>query len=64
MSGCGISQEIAALLLNHGLDCRVHPIDLGSRFAPHGDLYHLNRHVGLDAHCIKDKIREVMRHEN
>ena len=64
MSGCGISQEIASLLLNHGLDCRVHPIDLGSRFAPHGDLYHLNRHVGLDAHCIKDKIREVMRHEN
>ena len=64
MHGCGISHEIASLLLNHGLDCRVHAIDLGTDFAPHGNMYHLNRHVGLDSHMIKDRIREVMRHEN
>ena len=64
MSGCGISQEIASVLLNHGLDCRVHAIDLGAQFAPHGDLYRLNQHVGLDSHCIKNRIREVLSHEN
>jgi 1-deoxy-D-xylulose-5-phosphate synthase len=60
----GISGDSALCLQNAGLDCIVHPIDLGCDFVPHGDIHSLYLQTGLDNQCIYKYIREVLRHEN
>ena len=62
--GSGISGDIALCLQEAGLDCIVHPIDLGNNFVPHGDMHSLYVQTGLYNGCITSHIREVLRHEN
>lgn len=62
--GSGISGDIALCLQKAGLDCIVHPIDLGNDFVPHGDLHSLYLRTGLDNGCIYKHIREVLHREN
>jgi len=62
--GSGISDEIACCLRRQGLDCMVHPIDLGSGFIPQGSLDELRRSTGLDFQGIANYVREVLGHEN
>ena len=62
--GSGISGDIALCLQKAGLDCAVHPIDLGNDFVPHGDMHSLYVRPGLYNDCIVSLIREVLRHEN
>ena len=63
-SGSGISGDIALCLQARGLDCRVHAIDLGSDFVPHGDIRNLYQQTGIDNGSIYNYVREVLRHEN
>ena len=62
-SGAGISGDIAMLLQEKGLGCRVHAIDLGKDFTPHGNIRSLYKHTGLDRNSIYDYVREVLSHE-
>ena len=63
-SGSGISSEIALCLQNNGSACRVHPIDLGPEFVPHGDMRSLYRLTGLDREAIVKYVCEVLHHED
>ena len=62
-SGSGISGDIALALQKAGLNCRVHSLDLGPGFTPHGDLRSLYKLTGLDRNAIYDYVREVVSHE-
>ena len=62
-SGAGISGDIAMLLQEKGLGCRVHAIDLGKEFTPHGHIRSLYKHTGLDRNSIYDYVREVLSYE-
>lgn len=62
-SGAGISGDIAMLLQEKGLGCRVYAIDLGKDFTPHGSIRSLYKHTGLDRNSIYDHVREVLSHE-
>ena len=62
-SGSGISGDIALALQEAGLDCRVHAMDLGGSFTPHGDIRSLYQLTGLDRNSIYDHVREVVSHE-
>ncbi len=62
-AGSGISGDIALILQENGMDCRVHPINLGRDFIPHGDLRSLYKRTGLDRNSIYDYVREVLSHE-
>ena len=62
-SGSGISGDIALILQEEGMDCCVHPIDLGRAFTPHGDMRNLYKHTGLDRNSIYDYVREVLSRE-
>ncbi len=62
-SGCGIKESIAWAMAEFAPNCKIHGIDLGENFVPHGDpvsLYHL---TGLDADSIANYVREVLSHE-
>ena len=59
-----ISSEIALCLQNNGSTCRVHPIDLGPEFVPHGDLRSLYRLTGLNREAILKYVCEVLHHED
>ena len=63
-SGSGISESIAMTLQRNGLSCKVHSLDLGENFVPHGEMSCLYRHTGLDGNSITDYICEVLRNEN
>ena len=63
-SGSGISGDIALCLQARGMDCRVHAIDLGANFVPHGDTRTLYQQTGIDNGSIYNYVREVLRHEN
>lgn len=63
-SGSGISEAVAMCLQRQGLHCRVHAIDLGKNFVPHGDIRELYRLTGLDNGSIANYVREVVRNEN
>ena len=63
-SGSGISGEISLCLSQAGKNCKVHSIDLGSGFVPHGDTKRLYRMSGLDHASIADYVQEVLRNEN
>ena len=44
--------------------CKVHGIDLGMDFVPHGNTNSLYRKTGLDCDSIADYISEVLQHED
>ena len=62
-AGSGISADIAINLQNIQ-NLRIHALDLGKRFIPHGSADTLYQYCGLDADSICDRILEVVRHEN
>ena len=63
-TGSGISSEIALCLNRQGRNCKVHTIDLGSDFVPHGDPKSLYRLTGLDHMSIVNYVHEVLQDEN
>lgn len=63
-TGSGIKEAIAWSLSRSGSDCRIHGIDLGPEFVPHGDLMSLYRLAGMDHDSIYKTVCEVLRHEN
>ena len=63
-SGSGIKEAIAWTLSQYHVDCKVHGIDLGREFIPHGDTKSLYCLTGLDNGSIYDYVREVLSHEN
>lgn len=58
--GSGIRDELAYALRSRIADCEIHGIDLGKRFATHGDLDQLYQQYGLDAASIYKRTREVL----
>ena len=63
-AGSGISETIAMTLQKQNIACRVHAMDLGRDFVPHGNTNRLYRLTGLDGESIADYMREVLLHEN
>jgi len=63
-SGAGISEAIAMSIQKSGHAYKVHNLDLGKNFVPHGDMNSLYRQTGLDSDSIADYICEVLRHED
>ena len=63
-SGSGISEAITMSLQSNGLSCRVHALDLGKEFVPHGHISCLYHQTGLDCDSIADYMYEVLSHEN
>ena len=63
-SGTGISESVAMCVQRSALSSKVHALDLGSDFVPHGEMTCLYRHTGLDSEAITDYICEVLRNEN
>ena len=63
MSGSGIRENIAWNLAHHGNSVKVHGIDLGAEFVPHGDQASLYRLCGLDAESIAKFVCEVRGNE-
>ena len=51
-------------LQSNGLSCRVHALDLGKDFVPHGHISCLYKQTGLDSDSIADYMHEVLRYEN
>ena len=62
--GSGVHQELAWQLRRMLPDCRVDGLDLGNRFATHGELKTLYKFYGLDGQSIADFTREVLKGEN
>ena len=63
-SGSGISEHISMSLQSKGLSCKVHALNLGGDFVPHGQMSCLYRYTGLDSNSISDYICEVLRNED
>ena len=63
-TGSGISGDVALCLQQRNLSCRVHAIDLGSSFVPHGDTASLYRLTGVDSDSIAEFVREVLSRED
>ena len=63
-SGSGISEAVAMGLQKNGYKGKVHALDLGRNFVPHGDMQSLYRMSGLDSNSITEYICEVLRHED
>ena len=59
-AGSGIKQTVAWELQKRGYSGKVHGLDLGSDFTPHGDMEKLYRLAGIDADSIVEKVREVL----
>jgi 1-deoxy-D-xylulose-5-phosphate synthase len=62
-AGSGIKQTVAWELQKRGYSGKVHGLDLGSDFTPHGDMEKLYRLAGIDADSIVTKVREVLCNE-
>ncbi len=62
-AGAGLKEAIAWELHHRLPNCRVDGVDLGHRFATHGDLKSLYACYGLDGASIADYIEEVRRVE-
>lgn len=60
----GVKEQIAWTLHQRGIGCRIHGIDLGPGFIPHGDTASLYRQTGIDGDSIADYVREVLRNED
>ena len=63
-SGSGISESIAMRVQQSSAPSKVHALDLGNQFVPHGQMSDLYRHTGLDSDSITNYICEVLRNEN
>ena len=63
-SGSGVHQELAWKIRHMLPDARVDGLDLGNRFATHGELKTLYQYYGLDGQSIADFTREVLKGEN
>ena len=63
-SGSGISESIAMCLQGSGVSSKVHALDLGRDFVPHGHISCLYHQTGLDCESIADYVYEVLQHEN
>ena len=63
-TGSGVRQELAWQIQHMLPDARVDGLDLGNRFATHGDLKALYKYYGLDGQSIADFTREVLKGEN
>ena len=59
-AGSGIKQAIAWELQKCNYSGKVHGLDLGSDFTPHGDMDKLYRLAGIDADSIVTKVQEVL----
>ena len=59
-AGSGIKQTVAWELQKRGYSGKVHGLDLGSDFTPHGDMEKLYRLAGIDADSIVEKVQEVL----
>ena len=62
-TGSGMKEAVAWALHQQGAACRVDGIDLGNRYATHGDMQSLYRHYQLDSGSIADKIEEANKSE-
>ena len=63
-SGSGISETITMCLQKQNISCKVHALDLGHDFVPHGHTSGLYKQTGLDSDSIAGYIGEVLLHEN
>ena len=63
-SGSGVHQELAWQIQHILPDAKVDGLDLGNRFALHGELKTLYKYYGLDGQSIADFTREVLKGEN
>ncbi len=62
-AGSGMKQTIAWELQKRGFAGKVHGLDLGSDFTPHGDMERLYRLTGIDADSIVNTVQEVLCNE-
>ena len=63
-SNSGICDAIAMYLQESNTFCKVHSLDLGNDFIPHGAMKSLYQRSGLDSDSITEYISEVLRHED
>ena len=63
-TGSGVHQELAWQIRHILPDAKVDGLDLGNRFATHGELKTLYKFYGLDGRSIADFTREVLKGEN
>jgi len=63
-TGSGISGYLSICLNQAGKCCKLHTIDLGTGFIPHGDTRSLYRMTGLDHESITNYVQEVLQREN
>ena len=61
---CGISHALSSELAHKCPDCRVHHIDLGQRYIPHGAIDMLYENYGLSANAIAKLAQEVVKIED
>ena len=61
--GSGVKERLAWALREQGVTAKVHGIDLGPDFSPHGDQGSLYRQAGLDHGSIANFVREVCGNE-
>ena len=59
-SGSGIRESLGWTLEDILPGCRIHGIDLGGDFVPHGSLKELYRRCGLDSDSIAAYVRKVL----
>ena len=59
-TGSGIYESVAQMLRSSN----VRSIDLGHKFATHGNIDSLYKHYGLDANSVADRLEEVLKVEN
>ena len=62
-TGSGIYESVAASLYATGANCRIHRVDLGTKFATHGNIQELYQHYGLDGRSLADRIKEEIQDE-
>ena len=63
-AGSGISEAVAMNLQMYNKSCKVHRLDLGCDFIPHGSTNNLYRKTGLDSDSIADYMRGALLHED
>lgn len=59
-SGSGIRESLGCAMEEILPGCRIHGIDLGGDFVPHGSLKELYRRCGLDSDSIAAYVRKVL----
>lgn len=62
-AGAGIKEALAWEIRKDLPSARIHGIDLGCEFVPHGDQASLHKMLGLDAEAIANFVREVLTDE-